>query len=408
MLTRFTIVPQTPKQMTQLSDRVLNMSTSATLAMAAKARELRTQGKDIIGLSLGEPDFNTPDFIKNAAIQAIKDGYNSYTPVDGYVELKESIITKFKRDNNLTYTLPQIVVSTGAKQSLANIAAVMLNKGDEVILPCPYWVSYADIVKLNEGVPVEVKTSISTDFKMTPEQLEAAITPKTKMIWFSSPCNPSGSVYSKTELRALADILQNHPNIYVVSDEIYEHINFVGGHESMAQFEDMYDRTITVNGVSKAFAMTGWRIGFIGAPAWIARACNKMQGQITSGANCIAQRAVITAMEASPSKVQFMVDEFKVRRDLILNLLNDIEGFKTNIPEGAFYVFPDVSYYFGKTLRETTINNATDFSLYLLEHALVATVTGEAFGNPDCIRISYAASQEQIIEAIKRIKESLS
>ena len=393
--------------MNQLSDRINRLSTSATLAMAAKARELRSQGKDIIGLSLGEPDFNTPNFIKEAAIQAINDDYNSYTPVDGYVELKQAIITKFKRDNNLTYTLPQIVVSTGAKQSLANVAAAMINPGDEVILPCPYWVSYNDIVKLNEGVPVEVKTTIDTDFKMTADQLEAAITPKTKMIWFSSPCNPSGSVYSKTELRALADVLQNHPNIFVVSDEIYEHINFTGDHASMAQFEDMYDRTITVNGVSKAFAMTGWRIGFIGAPSWIARACNKMQGQITSGANCIAQRAVITAMEAKPSSVQYMVDEFKKRRDLVLNLLHDIEGFKTNIPEGAFYVFPDISSYFGKTLKGKTINNATDFSLYLLEEALVATVTGDAFGNPDCIRISYAASQEQIIEAIKRIKESL-
>jgi len=284
----------------------------------------------------------------------------------------------------------------------------MINPGDEVILPCPYWVSYNDIVKLNEGVPVEVQTTIETDFKMTAAQLEAAITPKTKMLWYSSPCNPSGSVYSEKELRALADVLQKHPNIYVVSDEIYEHINFVGEHASMAQFADMYDRTVTVNGVSKAFAMTGWRIGFIGAPAFIARACNKMQGQITSGANCIAQRAVITAMEASPSKVQYMVDEFKVRRDLVLDLLNDIDGFNTNTPEGAFYVFPDISSYFGKTLRGTTINNATDFSLYLLEEALVATVTGEAFGNPNCIRISYAASQEQIIEAIKRIKEAVS
>ncbi len=394
--------------MSLLSDRILNMSMSATLAMAAKARELRTEGKDIIGLSLGEPDFNTPDFIKDAAIQAINEDYNSYSPVDGYVELKEAIITKFKRDNGLTYTLPQIVVSTGAKQSLANVAAVMLNKGDEVILPCPYWVSYADIVKLNDGVPVEVKTSIDTDFKMTAAQLEASITPKTKMIWFSSPCNPSGSVYSKAELRALADVLQKHPNIYVVSDEIYEHINFIGSHTSMAQFEDMYDRTITVNGVSKAFAMTGWRIGFIGAPTEIARACNKMQGQITSGANCIAQRAVITAMQADPSKVQYMIDEFRNRRDLVLNLLSDVEGFKTNTPEGAFYVFPNISYYFGKTLRGKTINNATDFSLYLLEEALVATVTGEAFGNPDCIRISYAASQDQIIEAIKRIKDVVS
>jgi aspartate aminotransferase len=394
--------------MNQLSDRINNLATSATLAMAAKARELRAEGKDIIGLSLGEPDFNTPDFIKDAAIEAINQNYNSYTPVDGYVELKEAIINKFKRDNNLNYTLPQIVVSTGAKQSLANIASVMLNAGDEVILPCPYWVSYSDIVKLSDGVPVEVQTSIENDFKMTAEQLEAAITPKTKMIWYSSPCNPSGSVYSKEELRALADVLQKHPNIYVVSDEIYEHINFVGGHFSMAEFEDMYDRTITVNGVSKAFAMTGWRIGYIGAPDWIARACNKMQGQITSGANCIAQRAVITALEADPSSIKYMVDEFKERRKLILNLLSEIEGFKTNEPEGAFYVFPNISAYFGKTIKGKTINNASDFSLFLLEEALVATVTGEAFGNPDCIRISYAASQDEIKEAIKRIKTALS
>ena len=394
--------------MTQLSDRVLNMATSATLAMAAKARELKAEGKDIIGLSLGEPDFNTPDFIKEAAIQAINDNYNSYTPVDGYGELKEAIITKFKRDNNLNYKASQIVVSTGAKQALANIAAVVLNQGDEVILPCPYWVSYSDIVKLNEGVPVEVKTSIENDFKLTPQQLEAAITPKTKMIWYSSPCNPSGSVYSKEELRAIADVLQNHPNIIVVSDEIYEHINFIGGHSSMAEFDDMFDRTVTVNGVSKAFAMTGWRIGYIGAPEAIARACNKMQGQVTSGANCIAQRAVITALNESPSRVQYMIDEFKVRRELILGLLNDIEGFKTNVPEGAFYVFPDISHFFGKTLKGQHIENATDFSLYLLEHAHVATVTGIAFGNPNCIRISYAASQDQIIEAIARIKDVVS
>ncbi|MGB2144218.1 MAG: pyridoxal phosphate-dependent aminotransferase [Flavobacteriaceae bacterium] len=391
-----------------LSNRILNMATSATLAMAAKARELKAEGKDIIGLSLGEPDFNTPDFIKEAAKTAVDENYNSYTPVDGYVELKQAIITKFKRDNNLNYQPSQIVVSTGAKQCLANVALVMLNEGDEVILPCPYWVSYADIVKLSDGVPVEVMTSIENDFKMTPQQLEAAITPKTKMIWFSSPCNPSGSVYSKSELRALADVLKNHPNIYIVSDEIYEHINFVGGHASMAEFEDMYDRTITVNGVSKAFAMTGWRIGFLGAPEAIARACNKMQGQITSGANCIAQRAVITALEASPTKVQYMIDEFKVRRDLILGLLKDIDGFTCNTPEGAFYVFPDVSAFFGKTLNGTLIKNATDFSLYLLEAALVATVTGDAFGNPNCIRISYAASQDQIIEAINRIKKAVS
>ncbi len=394
--------------MSILSDRVLNMSTSATLAMAAKARELKAEGKDIIGLSLGEPDFNTPDFIKEAAKQAIDDNYNSYTPVDGYVELKDAIITKFKRDNGLHYTLPQIVVSTGAKQALANVAAVILNAGDEVILPCPYWVSYSDIVKVNGGVPVEVKTSIDNDFKLTPEQLEAAITPKTKMIWYSSPCNPSGSVYSQQELRALADVLVKYPNIIVVSDEIYEHINFVGDHASMAQFPDMFDRTVTVNGVSKAFAMTGWRIGYIGAPAEIARACNKMQGQVTSGANCIAQRAVIAALNASPSKVKYMIDEFKERRSLILGLLNEVPGFKTNEPEGAFYVFPDVSYYFGKTIQGVTINNASDFSMCLLEHANVATVTGDAFGNPKCIRISYAASQEQIIEAVKRIKTLLS
>lgn len=392
----------------QLSDRINNLATSATLAMAAKARELKAEGKDIIGLSLGEPDFNTPDFIKDAAIQAVNDNYNSYSPVDGYVELKDAIITKFKRDNNLIYDRTQIVVSTGAKQSLYNIAQVCLNPGDEVILPCPYWVSYADIVQLAEGVPVEVQTSLDTDFKMTPEQLEAAITPKTKMLWYSSPCNPSGSIYSEVELRALADVLQKHPEIIVVSDEIYEHINYVGGHASMAQFEDMFDRTVTVNGVAKAFAMTGWRIGYIGAPSYIARACNKIQGQVTSGANCIAQRAVITALEAPVSKIQFMVDEFKERRKLILGLLSDIPGFECNEPEGAFYVFPNVSYYLGKTLNGTEIKNASDFALFLLEKANVATVTGEAFGNPNCIRISYAASKEQIIEAMSRIKKAVS
>lgn len=390
-----------------LSERILNMATSATLAMAAKARELKGQGKDIIGLSLGEPDFNTPDFIKEAAKQAIDDNYNSYTPVDGYAELKKAIIDKFQRDNHLHYTAAQIVVSTGAKQCLANVALVLLDKGDEVILPCPYWVSYADIVKLSEGVPVEVKTSIDTDFKMTATQLESAITPKTKMVWFSSPCNPSGSVYSKQELRALSDVLKKYPNIYVVSDEIYEHINYGTGHASMAQFKDMYERTITVNGVSKAFAMTGWRIGYLGAPETIARACNKMQGQITSGANCIAQRAVIKALEALPSKVQYMIDEFKIRRDLMLNLLSEIEGFSCNIPEGAFYVFPDISSLFGKTFKGKKIANASDLSLFLLEEALVATVTGDAFGNPNCIRISYAASQAQITEAVTRIKRAL-
>ncbi len=391
----------------ELSERINKLETSATLAMAAKARELRAEGKKIIGLSLGEPDFNTPDFIKEAAIQAINDNYNSYTPVDGYVELKEAIIEKFERDNNLTYKPSQIVVSTGAKQSLANVAMVMLNPGDEVILPCPYWVSYRDIVKIAEGTPIEVKTSIENDFKMTPQQLEEAITPQTKMLWFSSPCNPSGSLYSTEELRALADVLQKHPQIIVVSDEIYEHINFAGGHASMAQFEDMYDRTVTVNGVSKAFAMTGWRIGYIGAPEYIARACNKIQGQITSGANCIAQRATITALKAPVSKIQYMIDKFKERRTLILDLLNEVEGFKCNEPEGAFYVFPNVSALFGKTFKGNKIENATDLSMYLLEEAQVATVTGEAFGNPDCIRISYAASEDDIKNAITQIKEAL-
>jgi aspartate aminotransferase len=383
------------------------MSTSATLAMAAKARELRSEGKDIIGLSLGEPDFNIPDFIKDAAKNAIDENYSSYTPVDGYAELKTAISNKFKRDNDLDYGLNQIVVSTGAKQSLFNVAMVVLNPGDEVILPAPYWVSYSDIVKLAEGVPMEVLTQIDTDFKMTPAQLEAAITPKTKMIWFSSPCNPSGSVYSKSELEGLAEVLKKHPDIYVVSDEIYEHINFAGGHVSIASIDGMYDRTITVNGVSKAFAMTGWRIGYIGAPEWIAKGCTKLQGQVTSGANAIAQRAVITALEAPVSKIQYMIDKFHERRDLVLELLGEIEGFNLNVPEGAFYVFPDISAFFGKTLNGVAINNASDFSLYLLEHANVATVTGEAFGNPNCIRISYAASEKELKEAIARIKAVL-
>lgn len=383
------------------------MATSATLAMAAKARELRQAGENIIGLSLGEPDFTVPDFVKDAAIKAVEDNYHSYTPVDGYADLKQAIITKFKRDNTLTYKPSQIVVSTGAKQSLYNLAQVLLNPGDEVLLPAPYWVSYSDISKVAGGVPVEIKTSIDRDFKVTPQELEKAIGPKTKMMIYSSPCNPSGSVYSKEELRALADVLVKYPDIIVISDEIYEHINFTQQHASMAHFEDMYDRTVTVNGVSKAFSMTGWRIGYIGAPEYIARACNKMQGQVTSGANCIGQKAAVTALENSPSKIKYMIDAFKERRGLILGLLADIDGFKINEPQGAFYVFPDISYYFGKTLRGTTINSATDFSLFLLENAKVATVTGEAFGDPNCIRISYAASNDDITAAISQIKEVL-
>ena len=390
-----------------LSERVKNLATSQTLAMAAKARELRGQGKDVIGLSLGEPDFNIPDFIKEAAKKAIDENYNSYTPVDGYLDLKKAIIKKFERDNGLIYSPSQIVVSTGAKQALYNIASVLINPGDEVILPCPYWVSYGDIVKLKGGIPVEVKTDIENDFKMTGAQLENAITEKTKMIWFSSPCNPSGSVYSDEELLALSKVLEDNKNIFIVSDEIYEHINYQGGHNSIGTYNAVKDRTITVNGVSKAFAMTGWRIGYIGAPEWIARACNKVQGQVTSGANCIAQRAVITALNENPDKIEYMVEEFKARRDLILELLGEIKGFNCNIPDGAFYVFPDISHYFGRTIDGFEINNASDMSMFLLEKALVATVTGNAFGNPNCIRISYAASKEQIVEAVKRIKSAV-
>ena len=390
-----------------LSDRINNLSTSQTLAMAALARELKAQGKDIISLSLGEPDFNTPDFIKEAAKKAIDENYSTYSPVDGYQELKEAICRKFKRDNNLEYKPANIVVSTGAKQSLYNIAQVMLNDGDEVILPAPYWVSYFEIVKMAGGIPVEVPTSVESDFKITPQQLEAAITPKTKMIWYSSPCNPSGSVYSREELTALAKVLEKYPNIYVVADEIYEHINFSGTFCSIASIPGMFEKTITVNGVAKAFAMTGWRIGYIGAPEFIAKACTKMQGQVTSGANSIAQRATITAVDADPSVLNEMVAAFKSRRNLVVGLINAIPGLKLNVPEGAFYVFPDVSSYFGKTLRGKLINNADDFSMYLLAEANVATVTGDAFGNPNCIRYSYATSEELLTEALRRIKEAL-
>ncbi|MFN3908164.1 MAG: pyridoxal phosphate-dependent aminotransferase [Flavobacterium sp.] len=391
-----------------LSDRINQLQTSQTLAMAALARELKAQGKDIISLSLGEPDFNTPDFIKEAAKKAIDDNYSTYTPVDGYLELKEAICRKFKRDNHLHYTPSQIVVSTGAKQSLYNIAQVMLNEGDEVILPAPYWVSYYEIIKLSGGTPVVVPTSVETDFKITPEQLQQAITPKTKMIWYSSPCNPSGSVYSREELEALSKVILQHPNVYLVADEIYEHINFSGTFCSIGSIDGMFDRTITVNGVAKAFAMTGWRIGYIGAPEFIAKACAKIQGQVTSGANSIAQRATIAAVDAPPDVLNNMVQAFKNRRDLVVGLVKDIPGFKLNVPEGAFYVFPDVSYYFGKTLKGKFINDANDFSMFLLSEANVATVTGDAFGNPNCIRFSYATSDDLLIEALKRIKEAVS
>lgn len=392
----------------QLSDRINNLPVSETLAMAAKARELKEQGKDIISLSLGEPDFNTPDFIKEAAIQAIHDNYSSYSPVDGYVDLKKAICEKFKRDNNLTYQLNQIVVSTGAKQSIANVAMVLLNPGDEVLLPAPYWVSYSAISILAEATYVEIPSTVEADFKITPAQLEAAITPKTKMVFFNSPNNPSGTIYSEAEYRAFAKVLEKHPNIYILSDEIYEHINYGEPNFSFAEIPSMFDRTITVNGVAKAFAMTGWRIGYIGAPEWIAKACTKMQGQITSGANSIAQRATIAALQAPVSKIKYMVDEFHNRRDIVIDLIREIEGFKLNVPGGAFYVFPDVSDFFGKEIKGYKIENAADFSMFLLAEANVATVTGDAFGAPTCIRISYAASEENLREAIKRIKQALS
>ena len=390
-----------------LSARINSLPVSATLAMAAKARELKNKGIDIIGLSLGEPDFNTPEFIKNAAIQAIKDNYNSYSPVDGYADLKTAICAKFKRDNGLNYKPSQIVVSTGAKQSIANLCMVLLDPGDEVLLPAPYWVSYSAIVTLSEAKSVIIPSSIESDFKITPSQLEDAITPKTKLVMFNSPNNPSGTIYTEEEYRAIGKVLEKYPNIFILSDEIYEHINYGSPHFSIASITELYDRTITVNGVAKAFAMTGWRIGYIGAPEWIAKACNKMQGQITSGANCIAQRATIAAVEAPVSNIKYMVDEFSKRREIIIELLTAIPGFKLNKPKGAFYVFPDISYYFGKKIRGKTLNNASDFALYLLEEANVATVTGEAFGNDNCIRISYAASVKNIQEAVKRIAHSL-
>ena len=393
--------------MEQLSARINSLPVSETLAMAAKARELKNQGIDIIGLSLGEPDFNTPEFIKDAAIDAVNENWNSYSPVDGYADLKEAICKKFKRDNGLNYKPSQVVVSTGAKQSIANLCMVLLDPGDEVLLPAPYWVSYSAIATLAEAKSIVIPSTIETDFKITPEQLEAAITPKTKLVMFNSPNNPSGTIYTEAEYRALGKVLEKHPDIYILSDEIYEHINYGTTHFSIAAIPELYDRTITVNGVAKAFAMTGWRIGYIGAPGWIAKACNKMQGQITSVANCIAQRATIAALEAPVSNIQYMIDEFAKLRVMIIELLSEIPGFRMNQPQGAFYVFPDVSHYFGKTIQGKTINNASDFSMFLLEKAHVATVTGQAFGNDACIRISYAASVENIQEAVTRIAKAL-
>ena len=394
--------------MTKVSNRLNRLSESATLAMAQMSRELQAKGVNVISLSLGEPDFNTPEFIKEAAKKAIDDNFSHYTPVPGLPELKSAIVTKFKRDNDLEFTANQIVTSTGAKQSLANVCLCLLNPGDEVLLPCPYWVSYAEIIKLAEGVPVEVPSNIDTDFKVTAKELEIAITPNTKMLMFSSPCNPSGTVYTKSELEDIASMLEKYPDIYVVSDEIYEHINFTKKHFSIGTIPSMIDRTITVNGVSKGFAMTGWRVGFIGAPLWIAKACNKIQGQITSATCAIAQKATERAMLAEPkSTTKEMKNTFLKRRDMLIEVLKDIPGIKCNVPQGAFYVFPDISSYFGKSYGNTKINNADDFCMYLLNSAHVACVAGGSFGNPQCIRISYAASDEKLIEAMNRIKTHL-
>ncbi len=393
--------------MIELSDRLNAMEESATIAMSRKSRELKLQGKDIISLSLGEPDFFTPEFIKDAAIQAMKDNYTMYTPVPGYEDLREAISKKFKRDNNLDYKADQIVVSTGAKQSIANVVLSIVNAGDEVIIPAPYWVSYVEIVKVAEGESVIVNAGIESDFKITAAQLEAAITPKTKMMIFSTPCNPTGSVYSKEELKGLAEVLAKHPQIVVISDEIYEHINFGTKHESLAQFPEVYEQVVTINGVSKAWAMTGWRLGYIGASKKIADACNKVQGQFTSATCSITQKAAIAAMEADPIVLKDMIDAFANRRTLVLDALNTIQGVKTNMPGGAFYVFPDVSYFYGKSYNGTVIKNGSDLCLYLLDEALVALVTGEAFGDDNCIRISYAASEETLTEAMKRIKTAL-
>lgn len=393
-----------------LSNRILNMAESETLAMTAKARELKAQGKDVISLSIGEPDFNTPEIIKEAGKKAIDDNFTHYPPVPGYADLREAICVKFKRDNGLEFTPEQIVVSTGGKQALFQVVQVLVNPGDEVIIPTPFWVSYKEFVRLAEGTPVYVKTKIENKFKVTPEQLEAAITPKTKMIIFSSPSNPTGMLYSKEELRAIADVVARHENIFVVCDEIYEHINYVGRHQSLAQFEDIKERVVTVNGVAKGFAMTGWRIGYIGASKTIAKACNKLQGQVSSATCSIAQKATVAAMLLDPATSEDVInmrETFRKRRDLVYGLLTEIPGLKVTMPEGAFYFFPDVSSYYGKKFGEQVIANSTDMAFYLLNEANVATVMGSAFGDDTCIRLSYATSEDLLIEACRRIKEAL-
>ena len=393
--------------MIRLSERLLTMEESATIAMSRKSRELKAQGKDIISLSLGEPDFFTPQFIKDAALEAMNNNFTMYTPVPGYDDLRESIALKFKRDNNLVYTKDQIVVSTGAKQSIANVVLSIINPGDEVIIPAPYWVSYLEIVKVAEGIPVIVHAGIENDFKITGAQLEAAITPKTKLMLFSTPCNPTGSVYSKDELKDLANVLQKYPSLIALSDEIYEHINFEGKHESLAQFPEIYDQVVTVNGVSKAWAMTGWRLGYIAAHKDIAAACDKVQGQFTSATCSITQKAAIAAMNADPKVLDEMIGAFKSRRKLVLDALAEIPGLISNKPGGAFYVFPNVSSFFGKSYNGRKISNSDELCMYLLEEGLVALVGGDAFGDPNCMRISYAASEKTLTEAMKRIKNAL-
>ena len=393
--------------MIRLSERLLTMEESATIAMSRKSRELKAQGKDIISLSLGEPDFFTPQFIKDAALEAMNNNFTMYTPVPGYEDLRESIALKFKRDNNLVYTKDQIVVSTGAKQSIANVVLSLINPGDEVIIPAPYWVSYLEIVKVAEGIPVIVHAGIENDFKITGAQLEAAITPKTKLMLFSTPCNPTGSVYSKDELKDLANVLQKYPSLIALSDEIYEHINFEGKHESLAQFPEIYDQVVTVNGVSKAWAMTGWRLGYIAAHRDIAAACDKVQGQFTSATCSITQKAAIAAMNADPKVLDEMIGAFKSRRKLVLDALAEIPGLVSNKPGGAFYVFPNVSSFFGKSYNGRKISNSDELCMYLLEEGLVALVGGDAFGDPNCMRISYAASEKTLTEAMKRIKNAL-
>ncbi len=391
----------------KLSTRIKSLSTSQTIAMAERAAELKSEGVDIISLSLGEPDFDTPDYIVNAAKQAMDEKYFKYPPIVGYKDLRQAIVDKLKRDNHLDYELNQIVVSTGSKQSIFNAAMVLVSPGDEVLLPSPFWVSYYEIAKLVGGIPKPIKTTIENDFKITPEQLEEAIGPKTKLMIFNTPSNPSGSVYSKAELEALGEVLKRHPGVYVISDEIYEYINFTGSFASFAEIDAIKDRIITVNGVSKAFAMTGWRVGYMAAHPTIAQACAKIQSQVTSGANSIAQKATIAALNGGKEKIQYMIDAFDERRHLVYELLKDIPGFKVNMPTGAFYFFPDVQSFFGKTFNGVKINNATDLSMYLLEEAKVATVTGAAFGNPECLRFSYATGKEELIEAFSRVKKAL-